>query len=126
MKVEPLSTRVVITLPWPEAVLSPNSRAHWRRRHAAARSYKHTAWVLARHALLGRLVGAEGAIRLSLEFFPPVKRTRDVDNLIASMKSGLDGIALGLGVDDTRFHLQAAELRAKVKGGRVVVTLEFR
>lgn len=45
----------------------------------------------------------------------------DWDNIVASLKSGLDGIADALGIDDSRFRL-AMDLSADpVTGGRVDV-----
>lgn len=42
-------------------------------------------------------------IALWLTFYPPDRRSRDDDNLIASFKAGRDGLALALGIDDKRF-----------------------
>jgi hypothetical protein len=42
-------------------------------------------------------------LELSLNFYPRDRRKRDDDNLIASFKSGRDGIADALGVDDVNF-----------------------
>ena len=39
-------------------------------------------------------------------FYPPCRRTRDKDNLLASMKSGLDGLADALAVNDSRFKVE--------------------
>jgi len=45
-------------------------------------------------------------IALWLDFFPPDRRARDDDNIIASFKAGRDGLALALGIDDKRFVLR--------------------
>lgn len=42
-------------------------------------------------------------IALWLDFYPPDRRARDDDNMIASFKAGRDGIALALGINDKRF-----------------------
>lgn len=42
-------------------------------------------------------------IALWADFYPPDRRARDDDNMIASFKAGRDGIALALGIDDKRF-----------------------
>ena len=112
-----------VTLPWPNKVLSPNSRAHWRARHAAAKSYKHTAWVMAKHSMGRREAPSEGALMVRLTFCPPNAIRRDVDNMLASMKAALDGIALALGVDDSRFRYELSR-ESPLKGGRVVITVE--
>jgi crossover junction endodeoxyribonuclease RusA len=67
----------------------------------------------------------EGApLRVTLRVYPPDKRRRDWDNVIASLKSGLDGIADALGIDDSRFRLSIEMLPEVAKGGRVDVVLD--
>jgi crossover junction endodeoxyribonuclease RusA len=46
--------------------------------------------------------GAE-KIRLKITFYPPDKRHRDADNMVAAIKSGLDGLADALRVNDRLF-----------------------
>jgi crossover junction endodeoxyribonuclease RusA len=55
-------------------------------------------------------------LAVHLHFVPPDRRRRDLDNLIASMKAGLDGLADALGVDDSRWKLSA---EAPAAGGEV-------
>lgn len=47
------------------------------------------------------------SLAVTLRFVPPDRRARDIDNLVASMKSGLDGLADVLQVDDSRWRLTA-------------------
>ena len=112
-----------VTLPWPARELWPNARVHWRRKHAAMKSYNRTAWVLARRALGARGVPSQGQIVVRLEFLPPNRIRRDLDNLVAAMKSAIDGVALALGVDDARFGYEVAPLGVPIKGGRVRVAV---
>jgi crossover junction endodeoxyribonuclease RusA len=56
-----------------------------------------------------------------MRFYPPSKRRMDMDNAIASMKAALDGMADGLGCDDSLFRL-SAEWGDSV-GGQVVVSV---
>lgn len=58
---------------------------------------------------------------LCLDFYPPDKRRRDVDNLLASLKSALDGICDAWGIDDSRFRMIILRMEAPIKGGKVVV-----
>jgi crossover junction endodeoxyribonuclease RusA len=44
-------------------------------------------------------------IAMWLDFYPPDRRARDDDNIIASFKHGRDGVALALGIDDKRFRV---------------------
>ena len=44
-------------------------------------------------------------LHVAVTFFPPDRRAYDQDNLIARMKSGFDGLADVLGVDDKHWSL---------------------
>lgn len=112
-----------IILPWPPSALSPNVRSHWRSHAKAKKSYRQAcAWQALAQGVTAGCMPA-GRVRVSMTFMPPDKRRRDLDNLIAAMKSGLDGLADALGVDDHRFAL-AFELVTDAIGGfvRVEVT----
>lgn len=91
-----------IDLPWPDKDLSPNARKHWRVVAKAKKSYRHACWALT-YAARPR-IGWVGPVHLWIEFIPPDRRLRDDDNMIASFKSGRDGIADALGIDDRRFR----------------------
>lgn len=91
---------MTILLPWPPTALSPNSRSHWAVKAKAAKSYRTVCWALAR----GITVPKGSFIELGLEFCPPTRTRRDLDNLLARMKSGLDGIADAMGTDDSYFR----------------------
>lgn len=41
---------------------------------------------------------------LKITFYPPTKANRDIDNCLASIKAGLDGIADGLAINDKFFR----------------------
>lgn len=69
-------------------------------------------------------MGPDDVLAVHLEFYPPNKRSRDWDNLLASMKSGLDGLADGLGVNDSLFRPSVAV--ADAIGGFVRVTVEVK
>lgn len=100
-------------LPWPPSTLNPNVRKHWRKHAAAKKAYRAVcAWTAASQ---GAMAIQPGKLSLVLCFVPPDRRRRDLDNLIASMKAGLDGLADVLQVDDQHFTL-AAELLDEVGG----------
>lgn len=111
----------MITLNWPPIELSPNSRFHWAIKARRAKAYREAAGWATKAAK--EKVEGEGMIDLHITFYPPSKRRHDLDNCLASIKSGLDGIADGLGVNDRRFRLRI-EMGAVIKGGevRIVVT----
>ena len=113
-----------LTLPWPPAALNPNQarKHHWSVRSKAAKKYRADCAWLAKAAQLR--VPAEGCINVRLEFYPPDRRIRDDDNLIAAFKAGRDGVADALGVDDKRFRMGATEIREKRPNGAVVMLIE--
>jgi crossover junction endodeoxyribonuclease RusA len=70
------------------------------------KKYRTACWVLARNAGMSSatLLGADRA-EVHLVFYPPDRRNRDDDNMLASMKAGLDGLADALKVDDSNFRV---------------------
>lgn len=109
-----------IILPWPKKDLSPNSRLFWAVKARAVKSYRQACWALTKQS--GVKVDWEGPIHVSLQFSPPDRRKRDLDNCIASSKALFDGIADALKVNDSRFTLHA-EMITPRKGGAVLVTI---
>lgn len=93
----------VVLLPWPPRELSPNSRTHWRAKATRAKAYRADCHWLTRHA--EPEAPADGPIPVRITFCPRDKRKRDLDNMLASFKAGLDGVADALGVDDSRFEI---------------------
>ena len=108
----------IIRLPWPPADLSPNSRAHHMARARAVKKYRTDAGLMA----LAKGCRDLGCERLTVEitFYPPDNRRRDTDNMLASIKAGLDGIADATGVDDSQWHYGLAR-GEPVKGGCVLI-----
>ena len=94
---------IEITLPWPPSALSPNSRGHWSKLAKAKKAYRETcAWAAKEQ---GVKPAKSGRLHLSLIFYPPTRRAFDLDNCLARMKSGLDGLADVLQVDDKDWSL---------------------
>lgn len=91
-----------VILPWPPRALSPNARTHWRAKAPIAKSYKQACWALTLNA--GMVAPDTPKLALWLDFYPPDRRHRDDDNLVAAFKSGRDGVAQALGIDDKRFR----------------------
>ncbi len=65
----------------------------------------------------------EGKLHLWITFFPPDKRRYDDDNIFARFKAARDGIADGLGVDDSRFVSHPLLSDKIKKGGQVHVRI---
>ncbi|MCI1193531.1 endonuclease [Calidifontimicrobium sp. SYSU G02091] len=112
-------TALRIVLPWPPAALSPNGRLHWAAKARAAGTYRRACRAQALEQ--GALRIEADRLHVALTFVPPDRRHYDLDNLLARMKSGLDGLASVLGVDDSRWSLSIE--RAQPPGGYVQVVV---
>jgi crossover junction endodeoxyribonuclease RusA len=102
-----------VYLPWPPKELSPNAALHWAKKAKYKKTYRHTCWVLALEAKLE--APSDPKIKLDITFYPPDKRHRDADNMVAAIKSGLDGLADALRVND-RCFLPTFIFSEEVKG----------
>jgi crossover junction endodeoxyribonuclease RusA len=91
-----------LVLPWPPKELNPNAGPHWMALAKAKRRYRSTCAMVARLQGAGPVEAA--GLRVHLTFVPPNRRVRDDQNCMAAMKSGLDGLADVLGVDDSRWR----------------------
>ncbi len=107
-----------VRLPWPPSALRPNasSPGNWRKKSEAAKKYRADCLILAKAA---KLVTPE-SICIYLEFRPPDNRRRDLDNMLASFKQGIDAVAEAMGVDDYGFEFHITR-RAACQGGCVIV-----
>lgn len=127
--------KLEIVLPWPPKALNPNARGHWSKKAKAAEMYRYTCRVMAREVInkgrwdlkpLRDLVEAGGQIHVFLDFYPPNRRARDDDNIIAAFKAGRDGLADALKIDDCHFRthpfLKRDEIMKPDGEVRVVVT----
>ena len=95
---------IIIRLPFPPAELSPNRKNGRARKSTitAKKSQREAAFYATKQAA-SAYKAPDGHIPLSLLFLTPDKRHRDLDNLLASAKSAIDGMAQAIGIDDSRF-----------------------
>lgn len=105
---------MIVQFPWPSPVLSPNKRPHWATKADAFKAAKTLAFYATKESK------HPVALRFKLVFCPPNNRRRDADNLIASCKAYLDGMALAWGVDDSLFRW-SFDFGPVIPGGRVIV-----
>lgn len=89
---------MTMEFPWPPRALSPNSRKRHIHATSERKGYKDAWWALTKKAHPWPISEV-----LEITFCPPDGRKRDTDNMLASIKSGLDGMALALGVNDSQF-----------------------
>lgn len=106
-----------VLLPYPSSLLNPNRKAN---RHVKAKIFKKTKSEAYEIAMQSGLKGIQQR-KIRLLFSPPDKRRRDIDNMLASMKASLDGIALAIGCDDVEFCPVILDRAPPIKGGSVLV-----
>ncbi|WP_016745764.1 hypothetical protein [Rhizorhabdus wittichii] len=118
----PSPTRAgAIILPWPPKACWPNFRS--RTFHAKARDVRKARdWaLLATKADMPKCPLLTGRIPLLLTYHPRAQHP-DKDNCLSAAKAYLDGIAEAWAVNDRCFDPRVV-FGARVKGGRVVVTI---
>lgn len=111
--------RAIVTVPWPPSALRPNKsrQGNWWEKFRAAKTYRIGCRWEARAAGLCQIEAESLPVKIT--FHPPDNRRRDRDNMIAALKSGQDGIADVLGVDDSLW-VPTYAVGEPVKRGRVV------
>jgi len=109
-----------ITLPWPDPNLSPNARVHFRVKADSAKQARETGYYLAKEQ---KLKVPDVPLHVWFTFYPPDKRHRDVDNMLSSMKSTMDGIFDAVGVNDERVQYTTIARGDVFKGGKVIVSI---
>ena len=110
-----------VTVPWPHPELHPNARGHHFALARRKKAYRVGCGWEAKAAGLGKIAAAQ--LPVTITFHPPDKRRRDRDGMIASLKSGQDGIADVLGVDDSLW-VPTYAVGEPVARGRVVFEFE--
>lgn len=113
---------MVFMMPWPVMrELSPNWRGHWSAK-ARAKKKLREAWAMKAREQGGYRLLAN-SLNVKLEFVPPDRRHRDLDNLLASVKAGIDGLSDVLGVDDSKWSLVIKKVDEQGGFVRVEVTV---
>lgn len=106
-----------VELPWPPRELSPNARKHWSVVAKHKKQYRQLCWAMVKQSNI-----KPANLVVTLTFYRPSKRHMDLDNCLAMMKSGLDGVADALGVNDRHFKLTVT--MAEETGGYVYMELK--
>lgn len=116
---------LLVTVSLPPKALSPNARPHWAAKAAAVKKHKAEAAMFARHAIRRQLepLPVRGFLIVKPTFYYRVTRNRDRDNLQASLKAALDGIASALDIDDSRFLVEVASIEIDKDDPRVEIEI---
>jgi crossover junction endodeoxyribonuclease RusA len=115
---------VELVLGWPPSELSPNKRLHWAKVSKFKAAYREACWAVTLEQAGTARTDIGGDLHLILEFVPPDRRSYDRDNLVARMKSGLDGVADALKINDKQFTTLTARVDARQVGGFVRVRIQ--
>lgn len=86
-----------IKLPLPPKELQPNARPHWRAKAKAVQSYRAMAL---NEALQWNTDECCSVAVVKIEYANKTKRVLDPDNIIAALKSAIDGITSSGCIDD--------------------------
>ena len=108
-------------LPWPDAALSPNSRCHWAVKAKKKAALRAEAAAAIKAQGVKRMPG--GSLTLELEFVRPTRRKYDRDNLVARLKSAIDGMCDALRINDNCFTTLVSRVDEKLVGGFVRVLI---
>lgn len=110
---------MIIDLPWPPRDLHPNARCHWTRRHRATKKAREAAqWLSCSYGPI-----EADRLNVTLTFFPPDNRRRDIDGMLSACKALIDGVSDSLEVDDSKWAISIRRGDV-VKGGSVRFEIE--
>jgi Holliday junction resolvase RusA-like endonuclease len=102
----------MLTFPWYPKELNPNSSCHYHEKAKKKAIYKDICFWTTKEAKIQK-----GDYReLSIVFYKPNRRWMDLDNMLASIKSGLDGMCLALEMDDRCFTKITVEIGQEIAG----------
>lgn len=110
----------IMTFPFPDSRLSPNKRFDRRALFHVKQEAKTTAYMITRQS---DIVVIDTDLQLTLTFYPPDRRKRDLDNLYATFKAYQDGIFEALGVDDSKIERVILERGNPLPDGQVIVDI---
>lgn len=111
-----------ITFPWFLKELKPNHSCHYMQKAKAKAIYRSECERITLKELETQDVDKE-CCELWFTFYKPNKRHMDADNMLASMKSGIDGMCDALNINDKQFKRIVIQVSDEI-GGYVVVELK--
>jgi len=94
-------SEIKYTLPLPPMILGPNRREHWAKKAKYKAALRSECYDIVKNDY--KAIDDSRSIPITVIFFTGNNRA-DLDNLLASAKSALDGMAEALGVNDKKFR----------------------
>lgn len=110
-----------ITFPWFLKELKPNHSSHYMQKAKAKAIYRAECEFITLKALETQDVDRD-ASELQFTFYKPNKRHMDADNMLAAMKSGIDGMCDALKINDKQFKRIVIQVADDI-GGYVEVKI---
>jgi len=115
---------IELVLGWPPSDLSPNARLHWAKLARAKKQYRNACFSVSKEQLKKfNTDNIPEKLVLEMTFIPPDRRNYDRDNLVARMKSGIDGLADALKINDKRFNTVISTMDTDYLGGFVRIRI---
>lgn len=93
---------IKLQLPLPAKELSPNSRGDRRKKAGIVAAARNEGYLLGKAAKWQSKLTISDRLQVTLQVTWPNNIRRDLDNVLASNKAALDGVFVGLGVDDSQ------------------------
>ena len=118
-----------VRLPFPDRRLSPNVRRVWQASLIPKREAREVGYYAAHDATFrkGRWhsVSLKNTmpLRLRIAIYPPDNRRRDLDNIVAAIKSYQDGIFSYMGLDDSMITHKEVIMRRSCPEGKIIYLL---
>ncbi len=116
-----MTEHVTLCLPWPDRSLSPNARVDRRARAGIVREHRAAAAMVA--GALQDPLSVDKEVDLSVIFYPPDNRRRDLDNCYSMCKAYQDGIFEAFGLDDRCIRMVTLRFGKPRERGEVVFSL---
>ena len=116
---------IEVVLGWPPSDLSPNARLHWAKLARAKKQYRQACLSVTKEQLkkYPKYNDLPEVLVLEMTFIPPDRRSYDRDNLVARMKSGIDGLSDALRINDKRFNTVISTMDQNYLGGFVKIRI---
>ena len=119
----------MIILGFPPSELNPNARLHWAKKSRIAKKYRNECrikTIVCLNAFYRAILQAHtGRFQFNVIFYKKNNRKQDDDNIFSAFKSGRDGIADALNIDDNRFKSAYTVSDEIITNGMVVVEIKL-
>ena len=111
-----------IVFPWFLKELKPNWSGHYMQKAKAKAIYRSECERITLNALHNYPGGVSSFSTIKAKFYKPNNRHMDLDNMLASIKSGIDGMCDALQINDKQFSTIVIE-KSDTIGGYIEIEL---